>query len=89
MNGWLSSSRIFFSFSMWSTCLDWMMSCFFIDLMATFAVGFFLSHANFTFPKAPSKYLTINFQIKSRMSPVQDRGAVWNGIGQRSYLLQG
>ena len=61
MKGWLSFSRIFFSFSMWSTCFDCMMSTFFMALMATLAFGFLFSHANFTFPNAPIQYKILLF----------------------------
>ena len=53
INGCSSNSRIFFSFSIWSTCLLSMISFFFIALIANFTSELSFSHANFTFPKAP------------------------------------
>ena len=53
INGWFNISKIFFSFSMWSTCLLWMISIFFIALSANFLVLSFFRIANLTFPKAP------------------------------------
>ena len=46
---------MFFSFSMWSTCFDWMISCFFIDFTAYFALGSARSQATLTRPKAPKR----------------------------------
>lgn len=53
MNGCVIISKIFFSFSIWSTCFDSMISFFFIALIANFLFLSFFKHAILTFPKAP------------------------------------
>ena len=59
MNGCSNSSNIFFSFSMWSTCLLSIISFFFIAFIANFASALSLSHAYFTFPNAPKSNVLI------------------------------
>ena len=53
MNGWLSISKIFFSFSIWSTCLLSIISFFFMAFIATFLSLSFFNSAYLTLPKAP------------------------------------
>jgi hypothetical protein len=52
-NGWESFSRIFFSFSIWSTCLLWIISAFFIVFIAYFIVLLLFNQPTLTLPKAP------------------------------------
>ena len=51
--GWSSLLKITFSFSIWSTCLLEIISCFFIDLIAYFLLGSLLNQPTFTKPNAP------------------------------------
>lgn len=53
MKGCEMISRIFFSFSMWSTCLLSMISLFFMALMAYLVDLSFLSQPTLTLPNAP------------------------------------
>ena len=72
---------MFFSFSIWSTCLLWIISCFFIDLMANFLLGSLRSQPTFTRPKAPIVTPTSG-------SKLEDRGLTFAESVSKDYVFR-
>ena len=97
MKGWLIISKIFFSFSIWSTCLLWIISFFFIALRANLLFLSFFRWASLTFPKAPivqrgQCIISLSDRI-TQLSQKQTRwGEVWHRLADMvnhlTYLLQ-